>query len=875
MRMQLKNIIALTLLGAVAASGAAVYAADYGDDVPSRIELYMKRLNTLGIMSETEDMSKTLTRGEMSKILCGVGGYEVDSSQDKIFTDVPRDYIYADYINTAYNYGIINGKGNGIFAPDEEVTREQMYKMLLCAAGYQSFAEQDGGYPTGYITLAGKTGMVMSGAKGTVTVSEAAYTVFKALEMPVVRANTNYVKFGETDDSLLNMLLDNNDMEIYDGILTFDGYTDLTGTELPDSHFAGVDGERLYNAGTQLGGLIGRHIEYITKDDEMIAAYEYPGKNSTVSFSAEDIDSVDDLNSYRVITENNKKETYRLSDAPYVVYNMQGVSSHSDEYLKPKYGSVTLIDNNYDRKYDVVMVSDRKYYVVDDASTNGLSVQYKKYAGQSENGYYISDTELNDSIYYNVTDGDGKSLDSSAVCKNAVVGVSKSVDGLMMNVVVTKNMIEGKLDTINSDELVINGATYEILADARGNTPQFEVRVGDTVSAYLNENGRVVYCESQSSGDGNYAYISGVFYDQGPDKTYIRIVKCGNLGSLENRKYWWVKDKMAQNDSIVTYELGDKVRINGEKQTDDNVNGLLHEVVLLKMNNSGQLTGIDVLTPEFEYTSGKYNHNTGAMVQKNLEDEQKLDYDNPAALLSGNIKTLVVPKTNDREYSEDEYMAKYRIENGESNHEVAFYDIPEGSQTPHLLVLRAALSEAGTAQSDASVGIITSNLRKGIDEDGEDFYTVDMYGTDGGTRQVIIRGDAERTDSSVKANITDLAKGDVVEFSWDSRGRAMTVHIIASSSEPVERMQMGTVEKIQKNVIWNKTDGDEFYNVFFYVDGGGNRVEAGVKAEYPIFRFKDNIVEKIETADIAVDPDGINGDTVVIAGKIAVILPLD
>lgn len=874
MRMQLKNIIALTLLGAVAVSGAAAYAADNGDIVPSRVELYMKRLNTLGIMSETEDMSKTLTRGEMSKIICGVGGYETEAAQEKIFTDVPRDYIYADYINTAYNYGIINGKGNGIFAPDEEVTREQMYKMLLCTAGYQTFAEQDGGYPSGYITLAGKTGMIMSGATGTVTVAEAAYTVFKALEMPVVRAGANYVKFGETDDSLLNMMLDNNDMEIYDGILTFDGYTDLTGTETPNSRFAAVDGERLYNAGTQLGGLIGKHIEYITKDDEMVAAYEYPGKNSTVTFAAEDIDTINN-SSYQVSAGGSKKENYRLSDAPYVVYNMQGVSSHSDEYLIPEYGSVTLIDNDDDRKYDVVMVNDKRYYVVDDASTNGLSVQYKKYAGQSENGYYISDSELNDSVYYNVTDGSGKTLDSSAVCKNAVVGVSKSLDGLMLNVVVTKNMVEGKLDVINSDELVINGVTYEILADARGNTPTFEVRVGDTVAAYLNENDRVVYCEAQSSGNGNYAYISKVFYDQGPDKTYIRVVKCGNLGSLENRKYWWVKDKMAQNDSIVTYELGDKVRINGEKQTDDNVNALLYQVVLLKINNSGQLTGIDTLTPEFEYTDGRYNHNTGAMVQKNLEDEQKLDYDNPAALLSGNIKTLVVPKTNDRVYSDDEYLAKYRIENGESNHEVAFYDIPEGSQTPRLLVLRAALSEAGTAQSDASVGIITSNLRMGVDEDGEDIYIVDMYGTDGGSRQVVIRDDAERTDSSVKANISDLAKGDVVEFSWDSSGRAMTVHIIASASEPVERMQMGTVEKVQKNVIWNKTDGDEFYNVFFYIDGEGNRVEAGVKAEYPIFRFKDNIVEKIETADIAADPDGINGDTVIIAGKIAVILPLE
>ena len=85
------------------------------------------------------------------------------------------------------------------------------------------------------------------------------------------------------------------------------------------------------------------------------------------------------------------------------------------------------------------------------------------------------------------------------------------------------------------------------------------------------------------------------------------------------------------------------------------------------------------------------------MIQSDLS---LMNYDNPAVLLSGNIKTLVVPVDTAEKYDDDCYMAKYRIENDVSTHNVEFYGIPKDSQTPKLLVMKTVLSEVGTAGGD-------------------------------------------------------------------------------------------------------------------------------------------------------------------------------
>ena len=48
------------------------------------------------------------------------------------FTDVPENVYYHDALSWSVSSGILNGVGNGLYAPDKPVTRQELAKVLMC-----------------------------------------------------------------------------------------------------------------------------------------------------------------------------------------------------------------------------------------------------------------------------------------------------------------------------------------------------------------------------------------------------------------------------------------------------------------------------------------------------------------------------------------------------------------------------------------------------------------------------------------------------------------------------------------------------------------------------------------------------------------------
>ncbi len=70
----------------------------------------------------------TLTRAQAVKIINRVFMYEQPATIE--FGDVPEDAWYYNDVAIAVNAGYINGYGNGLFGPDDTLTREQICVML-------------------------------------------------------------------------------------------------------------------------------------------------------------------------------------------------------------------------------------------------------------------------------------------------------------------------------------------------------------------------------------------------------------------------------------------------------------------------------------------------------------------------------------------------------------------------------------------------------------------------------------------------------------------------------------------------------------------------------------------------------------------------
>lgn len=846
--------------------------------------LYYNRLRALEVLPENFDMDGEVTRGEMSEIVCRIYGLDYASADTQVFKDVSADNAYYKSISIAYVNGILNGFSDGSFRPDEPITHEQMVKILVSMAGYDDMAKQRGGYPTGYMTIAAEYNVPASNLAGNEAVTGSILTrsVYKAMEMPIVYSGS--YKYGfvqqtiDNDNTLLTNLMSKKNLSYYQGIVNFDGVTHINKSDDIDIKYAEINGER-YACNINIRSLLGRCVEFWTNDaDEIVYAYEYKDENHIYSFSAEDIDSAD-FSKYVITDDNNKKTNIKLEKSINVIYNGQGMESFSEEDLIPKNGDVTLIDNDDDNLAEIVIVNDKRYYVVDSVGNGGLSVKYKRYGIQTESGYNVSEDELNDGVFYAVYDENGNEIEPSSISVDSVVSVASSKDGRIISVVLTKKKVDGKIEAIETKKMKINGVEYNIAIGPDGEYMDLDVTVGQTTEAYLNENDEIVYCGEGTSIDTIYGYIINTSLAEDRETWYVEFAAAGNMGTLTNRNYWWVSDKLVQNSAVYTYKITNKAKINGVKNTPELLEGIECQVCEIKTQTNDEdeieISKIDSIEPDFQYTKGKYNHNTSAMIQSDLI----LDgYDNPAALLSGNIKTLVIPMDTNEKYNDDCYLAKYRIENDVSTHNVAFYKIPEGSQTPKLIVMRTVLSEVGTAGGDSETCILTHGITTGVDDEDEECYFTTAYDKNGNETKLQIRDDFTFSDSSIKNNIMNLCVGDVLEIGRDGQNRVIEIKVTASASNPIEGTQMGIIEKLQQSVIWNKSNGDDFYNVFFYLNDDNERVEAGVKADYPIFCYKSGgkgYVEKISAADVVTDENGVYADTVIIAGDIAVILPVD
>lgn len=76
------------------------------------------------------------TRGQVAKIVVSAEGWPIDTSGGPHFTDVAITNPFYQYIETAYNHGIISGYSDGTFRPYEYVTRGQFSKIIVLARGW-------------------------------------------------------------------------------------------------------------------------------------------------------------------------------------------------------------------------------------------------------------------------------------------------------------------------------------------------------------------------------------------------------------------------------------------------------------------------------------------------------------------------------------------------------------------------------------------------------------------------------------------------------------------------------------------------------------------------------------------------------------------
>src|SRR5262249_30505204 len=76
------------------------------------------------------------TRGQLSKIIVLAKGWVAECPIMRHFSDVPPANPFYCYIETAYARNVISGYSDGTFRPENNITRGQLSKVIVQAAGW-------------------------------------------------------------------------------------------------------------------------------------------------------------------------------------------------------------------------------------------------------------------------------------------------------------------------------------------------------------------------------------------------------------------------------------------------------------------------------------------------------------------------------------------------------------------------------------------------------------------------------------------------------------------------------------------------------------------------------------------------------------------
>ncbi|MDO5310532.1 MAG: hypothetical protein Q4E94_01335 [Clostridia bacterium] len=492
-----------------------------------------------------ESVTRAEFTGALVSALKADGGYSGFS-----FSDVNENTPYRNEIYAAVDMGIVSRADK--FMPDAAVTYNQAIKMLVCAIGCGGAAEVKGGYPSGYVYIARRLGVISAADN-----SEAELTRCDAVVLLYKLLCTTVDTVGIKDGMMHNESVGISKLESLYGLVCEEGVVEannlnpVSGGSVDKRQYIIVN-DISYDYAGDTAELLGRSVYLFHKKDcntaELIVAID----NDEVKLSADDVTSLD-RSSLTVQSENaNKKKSYNISGARFI-YNGRRVESFSLSDLKGDCAEFVLLDNNKDRGYEYVFVYDRSYLYID---------MIKRDTGiitDLNNDEKSTFNPQNPDVSLTVYDESGTLINRDRLKKNDIVAVAASADGEVAIINKCGNKVSGIITLKDSEgRFCIDGEWYRVSGYAQRN-------YSDVISV-----GR------------EYTFLLGLDNDIVAVSNYNTEMQYGYLIAAADGD-----SIFSDNIKLKIYTMSGRIRIfNVEKIKLDGVNGVTADEVFRRLGGS-------------------------------------------------------------------------------------------------------------------------------------------------------------------------------------------------------------------------------------------------------------------------------------------------
>ena len=504
-------------------------------------------LVSLGIVEGFEDGSfqpnGTVTRAQMAKMIYVLRTGKSDASaynDDKTsFTDIGSHWARG-YIKYCQSLGIIAGKSNTKFVPNEKVSAQEAAKMLLVTLGYD--ANKAGLVGTNWAAktnaLADENGLledVNTSFTGPCPRQYAAQLIYNALDTETVvwrddaYTNENYAGTPNKTIGQKYMGLESKDTGVLAAVSKEDGKDTfrLTVNGLPSM----TKVEKDYSS------LLGQEVKVLYKETDKVYGVYATDKNLTVTTLVDDIDDADKTNGKFKVdgTEYKTNTTSAKAEDTILVYttaDLTGTKALGEKDDKgnligtdgvalksiPAYETVTLIDNNDDDKIDFGVYTPFTFAKVTYKGTDSITLKAMgdtKFAG-SKTGidYDLKDDDV--TLYDGAKKDDYVLVTEGAYTATGYTNIVKAttVSGKVAARKTATVKVDGTDTTVAKEVRV--GTTWYKVANYETNTDANKIAVDDEFDFY-GVNGFVFFADKTA---GSVSASNIAFVDKAAEKDY-------------------------------------------------------------------------------------------------------------------------------------------------------------------------------------------------------------------------------------------------------------------------------------------------------------------------------------------------------------------
>lgn len=424
-------------------------------------------------------MAKETTRGGMAQMMSRVAGLKPYTGEEVFFADVPTNHTYYKEINALAVAGILKGDGDGRFRPDDPLTADEMVTVASIILGYRIVGE-DKSYQVVANRIDLYDGVELS---GNLTIGQFYRMLFNTLDTEMMEQ----VTYGDETD--FKVISGYTALERYHGLVKQRGVVEgVQGTRISDVDISlgerhlMIDGKTYLYDNTE--GILGKEVVYYGRRDQMQGGlkqeieflYVDPQRNSMLTLSGEDVVGFEGR--YFKYYVGSKEKKVEMSGMPDVIANGIAFPEYTPADLKPACGTVTLLDNNGDQKYDIVFIEDYTFMVLNSVDLENGILHGKYPAGTSAGS---KDQEEIYQVY--MEDGIDGELGFLLPGDMVAVQSSKNKTGpKKITVTYLGEGTQGVLESIYKDTYTIDGVPYKV-TDATALDDE-DYTLGQNVSVY-------------------------------------------------------------------------------------------------------------------------------------------------------------------------------------------------------------------------------------------------------------------------------------------------------------------------------------------------------------------------------------------------------